>query len=192
MNKNGLIVLTVAAVLVSMVTISSASAQRRSRHANYPLSCAGVTVGITTDAQVQRMYGKGYFVRGESHLGGRYYLDPRHSVTLHVSIGTDYVVDLVEYRKGVHLPSTRAAALNQATTPRLTGSKTVQGGIRLGADSASILRLFGSPQKGTLKAGDGTMEYEATERTMPDAIGYEGKFLFRHDRLVTVSLYNGD
>ena len=82
--------LTAALVLLSS---AGANAAPRVRAPEYPLYCAGIVVGMSTDRDVQRMYGPGLYVRDEGHGGGRYFVDRHRRVTLHVEIGVDKVID---------------------------------------------------------------------------------------------------
>jgi len=162
---------------------------------NYPLSCAGIRVGVSTDAQVQRHYGKGYFVESEGHGGGRYFVDSRHRVTLHTEIGVDQIIESLEYQQGVHLPRQPTTAVwRQATAARLSAHEKVQGGIQLGARAQAVLGHYGRPTTNRLNSSTGVriITYTADEKAMADVLFYEAEFRFRNDRLVGVSLYNGE
>jgi hypothetical protein len=180
------------AVLLACASGSAEHGTKRELH--YPLSCAGIKVGFATDAEVQRLYGKGYFVADEGFGGGRYYVDPKHQVTLHIEIFTDEAISLVEYQQDVHLPHKPTARIwKAAVTPHLTPDKKVQGGITLGASVQMVLSRYGKPTKSTTKKDSRVIEYDADERTMSGvAIDYDAKFRFRKNRLVSIELYNGE
>src|SRR5580693_9135296 len=111
-------------LLLTQAVQQGSAKQSHKRH--HPLSCVGITAGTSTDAMVQKLYGKGYFVPDESHLGGRYYVDPKHRVTLHTEIGTDWDIDGIEYQQGVHFPQKPTAKmLKAAETPQLTDNEKI-------------------------------------------------------------------
>ena len=57
----------------------------------WPLNFAGITLGVTTDSEVQRLLGKGVFRKDEGDTGGRYFIDSKHTATLHTVSYTDTV-----------------------------------------------------------------------------------------------------
>lgn len=179
--------------LLLTITCSLAIGQRGKLKRHYPLVGAGIKVGTSTDADVQRLYGKGYFAEDEGHLGGRYFVDSGHRVTLHIEMGVDHVVEEVEYQRGIHLPLPPTPKIwRQATSPHLTPDKTTQRGIKLGMQARAVMHLYGKPAKNGLRNGTGVIEYDADYKTMPHVLDYEAKFRFHRDRLISVSLYNGD
>lgn len=148
---------------------------------------------MSTDADVRRMYGEGLYVQDEGHLGGRYYVDPKHQVTLHTEIGVDRMITLVSYGQGVQLPEkyrTSRASLGKCLSARLTAGEHLQGGIRLGETSTYILQRFGKPKKDVRKEAVRTIHYAAENR--PYVVVYEAQYRFRNDRLIGISLYNGE
>jgi hypothetical protein len=112
---------------------------------------------------------------------------------MHVQLGVDRIVDTVEYQQGVHLPVKPTGPVwKQAVTARLTPNEKVQGGISFGASAEVVLRRYGRPQKNRVKGSVRTVEYSADEKTMRDVLFYEAKFRFHNDRLIALSLYNGE
>lgn len=152
-----------------------------------PRACAGVRVGLVSDADVQKLFGKGYFAADESHLGGRYYVDPAHRVTLHVMIGTDRIIDGVEYRVGVHFPTTPTARmLKAAETTRLTGSEKVDGELPLGATMHDVRARYGKPVQDAVEGASRTLVYHVAGSRTPVLLDYDVNFAFRKGRLVGV------
>ena len=179
--------------MVGTVAVGRSAPQRpRPATLRYPLVCARIKVGVSTDADVRRLYGKGYFVPAESHSGGRYYVDPRHTATLHTEIGVDSIIESLEYRQGVHLPRRSRTVLAAATTPRLSSHEKVEGGIGLGDVAVVVLQKYGRPKSDKRHLGARVVKYEATEGQIPGVLAYEATFRFGADRLVSVSLYNGE
>ncbi len=159
----------------------------------YPVLCAGIKIEDYSEAKIQKLYGKGYFVPHEGHSGGRYYVDPKHKVTLHVEIGPDRTIDSVEYTLGVHLPVKATKTLwKQATTPCLDDTITVDGDLRLGSPVKTILQRYGKPAQNSLSNGNGSIVYTADEKRMRQVQFYEAEFRFHNSRLISMSLYHGD
>jgi hypothetical protein len=150
-----------------------------------PHSCAGIEIEAAHDADVQKQYGKGYFVADESHLGGRYYIDTAHTVTLHVQIGTDRGIDGVEVQEGIHLPrKPTPQMLKAAETPRLPVNIKIDGELALGATLHEVRARYGKPttdrQQGDLR----TLGY-----TIPGSahsLEYDVNFIFSKGRLTHV------
>ena len=163
----------------------------------YPLALAGITVGKTNDATVVKMYGKGYFVADEDHLGGRYYVDSSKSVTLHIQLGPDRIIDDVKFEKGVHLPAKATPEqLKQAISTQLTTDKTLAiKGFGLGVDSATVLKRYGSPKENTVKSNKKSswvLIYFATENDRSDVMQYQATFTFQIDHLTGIEVSNGE
>ncbi len=177
--------------LFSCVSISVKS--QHSKTKRYPLVCAKIKVGSSIDSDVQHMYGKGYFVRDEGHLGGRYYIDEKHQVTLHVEIGVDRVVESIDYSQGIHLPIMPTTKVLQiASSPGLTADKEIQGNIILGATLKSIIKRWGTPSKNRISKGNGEIEYDADEKSMKEVLFYKAQLRFHNGRLHSISIYNGE
>src|SRR5258708_30490502 len=67
----------------------------------WPLNFSGVTLGVTSDSEVERLLGKGVARKNEGDTGGRYFVDEGHTATLHVVSYTDLVVGELTLRAGV-------------------------------------------------------------------------------------------
>src|SRR5580700_7436322 len=67
----------------------------------WPLHFAGITLGVTDDAQAQRLLGNGVFRADEGHTGGRYFIDSTRTATLHVVNGVNDVVEELTIRRGI-------------------------------------------------------------------------------------------
>jgi hypothetical protein len=175
------------------------AAGRAHKPPEYPLYCAGIMVGVSPDDDVQRMYRRGLYVANEGHEGphggGRYYIDRRHRVTLHIVIGGNGTVESVSYRSGVHLPpehQRKRTVPQTAVCTKLTTQEYVQGGIRLGDSSNVVLQQFGKPKKDTRRGTTRVLHYAADYETMPYVLDYEATFRFQNDHLIAVELYNGE
>ncbi|MFN3653302.1 MAG: hypothetical protein ACK47B_27285 [Armatimonadota bacterium] len=158
-----------------------------------PLYCAGIVVGMSKEPDVRRMYGDGFFVADEGHAGGRYYVDPRRQVTLHVTTGVDRVIESVTYSRGVRLPAgSGEPALKRASAPKLTADEHFGSGHRLGDTAAEIRRQLGKPDQERRRGAARVLRYETDYETTPYVLYYELELRFYQDRLVSVQLYNGE
>ena len=158
--------------------------------ATRPRAFAGIVFEAALDSDIQKRYGKGYFVRDESHGGGRYFVDPAHRVTLHVELGPDHTIDELVYQRGVHLPGNPTAKmLRAAETSRLTDHETVDNVIALGATPHAIRALYGKPHKESEENGERILAYDYYP---PNQVGYDANFVFRNAALVRVYFEGGD
>jgi hypothetical protein len=190
-RSNGVAVLSASAI----VAATCLAAAPRAKRPEYPLYCAGIVVGMSTDTDVRRMYGDGLFVKDEGHGGGRYFVDPKRQVTLHVETGVDRVIETVSYGRGVRLPQGYAKGTpvpKQAISANLTAGEHVWLGIRLGENASYVVRQFGKPKKDTRTGSTRVIRYETGEQEMAYTLFYEAEFRFEKDRLVSVKLYNGE
>lgn len=114
----------------------------------WPLHFSGITLGITTDSQVERLLGRGVFRKGEGDTGGRYFTDMRGTATLHVISYTDYVVGEVTLRAGVDpaiRPNERQLASSKWFNPE-EGFGNWHA-LRLGSSKDEVLKNLGQPKK---------------------------------------------
>lgn len=168
--------------------------KRATKMRPYPLYCAGIAVGMSNERDVRRLYGPGLLAPDEGHLGGRYYVDASHRVTLHVETGVDRVIERVEYSAGLRLPKGAAGgkAIRQAEARWLHADEMVGPGHRLGATRASVVDDLGQPAADHRIAGEEVLRYETGIDENPYTLVYEGEFHFRNGKLDRVSLYNGE
>jgi hypothetical protein len=167
----------------------------RTKAPEYPLYCAGIVVGMSTDRDVRRMYGTGLYVRDEGHGGGRYFVDSGRRVTLHVELGPDDTIDEVSYGRGLQLPARYLKSRrvpSRAISPQLTTNEHLYLGIRLGEKATDVLGEFGKPRSDTRHGLTRVVRYEADYEQMPYVLDYEAEFRFENNRLVAVKLYNGE
>ena len=172
-----------------------AAAPKRSRKLRaYPLYCAGIAVGMSNERDVRRLYGPGFFAPDEGHLGGRYYVDPSHRVTLHVETGVDRIIEHVEFGSEVRLPkgAADANAIRLAEARWLHTDETIGTGHRLGETRTAIVADLGQPAADHRTATEETLRYETGIDQNPYTLVYEAEFRFRNGKLDRVSLYNGE
>jgi hypothetical protein len=114
----------------------------------WPLHLAGITVGLTTDSQAQRLLGHGIFRADEGHTGGRYFLDGTRTVTMHIVGGVDKVTEQLTFGRGVDpaiKPSEQGAAVSKWVDPQ-EGFGNWHA-LRLGSAKKEVLDNLGEPQE---------------------------------------------
>jgi hypothetical protein len=179
-------------VWLAPVTVFVSAAAGTQPH-RYPLQCARLTTGVSTDRDVRRIYGRGLFVPGEGHGGGRYFVDRKHRVTLHVEIGVYRVIEAVEYRRGVHLPGMSGTRVpDTALSSKLSAYERIPPDLHLGTSLFTLRAALGTPASDRRTGVRRTLRYVADYRTMPQVLAYEADFQFERDRLIAIRLYNGE
>jgi hypothetical protein len=190
----GLFCAVLVAVCAKGTQTRAAAPKRPPKLRAYPLYCAGIVVGMSNERDVRRLYGPGFFAPDEGHLGGRYYVDPSHRVTLHVETGVDRIIERVEFGSGVRLPKGAAGtkAIHQAEARWLHPDESVGPGYRLGATRTELLQELGPPAADRRTATEEVLRYDTGIEENPYTLVYEAEFRFRKGKLDRVSLYNGE
>jgi len=116
----------------------------------WPLNFAGITLGVTTDSEVQRLLGNGVFREGEGDTGGRYFVDSKQTATLHTEGYTDAIIGEVTIQEGVSL---NKSEVKKAISPWF---KPEQGfgnwhALHLGSTKQDVKKNLGVPKKGSTK-----------------------------------------
>jgi hypothetical protein len=114
----------------------------------WPLHFSGITLGLTTDSEVQRLLGEGATRKNEGDTGGRYFIDKRHTATLHAVSYTDSVVGELTLRSGVD-PALHASEVKQAESKWF---KPADGfgnwhALHLGSSRDNVLKNLGEPKQ---------------------------------------------
>jgi hypothetical protein len=152
----------------------------------WPLHFAGITVGVTSDQQVQRLLGGPGVARpDEGHTGGRYYIDTKHEFTLHIELGVDRIVESVTVSRGVSpliKNSERKVAVGKWFEPH-EGFGNWRG-LHLGSTNGEVTENLGEPQE---KQADGSKwVYQSTcSCDLPDFLSIG----FKDDEIVELSLW---
>lgn len=120
----------------------------------WPPHWAGVVVGITTDQEVQRLLGRGILRNEEGDTGGRYFIDPTGTATLHVVSYTDFVVGDVVITEGVDpaiKPDEHGAAISKWFNPKEGFGN--RGALNLGSSRSEVLKNLGEPAEAQKDGG---------------------------------------
>lgn len=177
-------------LLIALLWLPAAGHQGHESPLRYPATLAGIHPGKTFDGQVIKLYGTGYFAPREGHLGGRYFTDPRHKITLHVVLGVDRVIEEVEVRAGLWLP--KGGPVKQAESQRLIPQKIHVADFKMGDDRKGILARYGKPRKTTKDGERLVVKYETDYKSTRDVLFYEAEFTFTKGKLIGVRLYDGE
>jgi hypothetical protein len=114
----------------------------------WPLNFSGVTLGVSSDSEVERLLGKGVVRKNEGDTGGRYFIDEGHTATLHVVSYTDYVVGELTLGAGVD-PTIQASELKQAESKWFRPADGFGNwhALHLGSSKGDVLKNLGEPKK---------------------------------------------
>ena len=160
------------------------------------LHIAGLAVGSRSqDADVVTKFGPGCFVPDEPHAGGRYFTNPKQSLTLHAVVGVDMVTEALELRTGLHLPDSCRApgADTNLVTSKLSEPPEIDHGVHLGMSRATLVRLLGEPDTVHVSGGSEVLSYEAYYEDDPRvSLFYDGRYEFLEGILVALSISDGD
>lgn len=114
----------------------------------WPLHFAGITLGVSTDSQVQRLLGHGVVRKNEGDTGGRYFTDAKGTATLHLVEYTDNVVGELTVSAGIDRaikPSEQQAAVTKWFTPD-EGFGNWHA-LHLGSSKDDVLKNLGKPKR---------------------------------------------
>jgi hypothetical protein len=123
----------------------------------WPLNFSGITLGVTSDSEVERLLGKGVARKNESDTGGRYFIDEGHTATLHAVSYTDSIVGELTLRAGVD-PAIHASELRQAESKwfKPTDGFGNWHALHLGSSPDDVLKNLGDPGKESPQMTGGT------------------------------------
>ena len=159
------------------------------------LHVAGIGVGmLSTDTDVIALHGQGLFVESEGHAGGRYFVNARGTMTLHTVIGVDGSTESLELRAGLHVPGAAVTSIPAAAvSPALDAVRLADHRITLGLSADKLLSKLGRPATDEIENGRRVLTYSTTS-DIDDRVSffYTARYAFVSDRLVTISLYDGE
>ena len=142
MKKNDLI-RVVGLIVIVIITISASTEIKQSLVCG-PLHFAGITLGVTTDSEVKRLLGNGLYVKQEGDTGGRYFINPKGTATLHVVNFTDTIVGEVTVQEGVTIAKGQAkTAISRWFNPKEGFGNGHS--IHLGSTKDEVKKNLGDP-----------------------------------------------
>ena len=156
----------------------------------FPLSCAGIIVGKTSDKEVQSLYGPGVLNPNEGHGGARYYIDAQKKVSLRVTIGVDNIVEEVSITStGYPFDYSSSKEFDKAKS-YVSINPSSADSIHIGDDPSKILKKYGKPNSDEAEDVMQTLTYEDSNEQWKDVFFYRAIFEFRHNNLVRITLRN--
>ncbi len=181
---------TLCAVLSIALVFSLTPSQgqpKRKGTVCWPLHFAGITVGLTTDSQAQRLLGHGVFRSDEGHTGGRYFIDSKRTATLHIVEGVDTLIEELTLSSGISRKiavTERSAAVSKWLDPR-EGFGNWHA-LNLGSSKDEVLANLGEPQKRETR---NKWIYESTcSCELPEYL----TLTFSQDRVSEINLFAGE
>jgi hypothetical protein len=112
----------------------------------WPLHFAGITLGINTDSEVQRLLGTG-ISRDEIDEVSRFFVDPQGSATLHVKSCTDAIVCEVTVQEGIAVKPTEVSKATSKWFHPLAGFGNWHA-LHLGSTKDEVRKNLGDPING--------------------------------------------
>lgn len=183
MNRKVLALLAFAGA-IRLATASPQELKLKRGTVCWPLHFAGVTLGLTSDSEAQRLLGNGVFRKDEGDTGGRYFIDEKHSATLHIVSYTDSVVGEVTLRTGVD-PAIHGDELKRAESKWVNPRDGFGNwhALQLGSSQEDVLKNLGEPKQ-KMSAND--WRYETIcECELPEYFD-----IFFHDGLITKVVFS--
>jgi hypothetical protein len=156
---------------------------------------AGIRIGPhrSTDGDVVKLLGQGYYTRHEGHGGGRYYTDLNRQITFHIEIGVDRLIDTVELTKGFDIPYKMAPNETRFLAKALAALPAIDKNLRLGMQAEAIILKLGKPNEDAKEGNKRTLVYTIDfEKDPRVGLFYEATFKFINNRLVKIKLYDGE
>ncbi len=158
----------------------------------FPLGIYGVEAGNASERTAVNSLGQGTFDREGGHGGSRFYSIPSEKVQFCFYIGVDHVIEGVSVTS-VEYPFEE---LNSKTPVEIELPQTIQkkitGDIWLNDNSQKVIDRFGVPNREELTGDLLILEYNDDERTWEEVFTYEAEFTFKNDRLIRITIYNGE
>lgn len=113
----------------------------------WPLNFAGITLGVSTDSQVQRLLGDGVFRENEGHGRGRYFVDSKRTATLHTVGYTNAVIGKLTLQEGIVVKPTE---LRSATSQWFDPGQGFGNwhALHIGSTKDEVKKNLGDPVRG--------------------------------------------
>ncbi len=161
----------------------------------FPLWIESIKIGKTPDSVIIKKFGPGIFDSSDGHGGARYYIDARKLVMLKTVIGVDYIIEEASL-SDITFPfdfvkSTKSFPTN-AISSRFSIFSRTESNLSLGMPEEMVIKLLGTPNRidknGELKI----LFFEDSNNEWIQVIFYQATFVFRKNKLIRMTLYNGE
>jgi hypothetical protein len=173
----------------------SLAIQHKKHKHPFPLWIGNIKIGKTKDSIITKRFGSGIFDSEDGHGGARYFIDTKKQVMLYTVIGVDnsieeasltikdYPFDFIDTLK--KFPS------NAVSTGFSILFKT-EDMIGIGTTEEMVKSLLGTPNRKEKNAGRTILYYEDSNDQWKQVIFYQATFTFSKDRLIRMTIYNGE
>lgn len=157
-----------------------------------PLKIFGIDVGSANDERVIKKFGEGTFEYEDGHCGARYYSVPSKKIQIYVSLGVDRIIEYVavtswdypfEYIEGKQIKRIRL--------PKKINNSLI-GGISLNDSPEKVIARYGIPNKDYYEGELRIVLYQDNSDVWDEVTTYEAFFTFRNNKLIRMSIYNGE
>jgi hypothetical protein len=157
-----------------------------------PLKIFGIDVGNTNDAKIIKQFGEGLYDRDDGHCGARYYSIPSKKLQIYATLGVDRIVDYVAVTYSDYpFEYTKDKDLKSISLPKKVNTKLI-GGIGLNDTPEKLIAKYGKPNKDFIENGLRMILYQDNADVWDEVMTYEALFTFRDNKLIRMSIYNGE
>ncbi len=161
----------------------------------FPLWIGSINLGKTQDSIIIKKFGQGIFDSLDGHGGARYYIDAKKLVMLKTVIGVDNSIEEASISDATFpfdfVKSTKSFPAN-ALSSRFSVYSGTESNIRLGLPEEMVIKLLGTPNRiykdGELKI----LSYEDSNNEWKQVIFYQATFVFRKNKLIRMTIYDGE
>lgn len=157
-----------------------------------PLKIYGIDVGSSFDVDIIKKFGKGLYDRDDGHCGARYYSIPAKKLQIYATLGVDRVIDYVAVTYSDYpFEYTKDKKLKSINLPKKIDTKLI-GGIGLDDTPEKIIAKYGKPNIDYFENGLRMILYQDNTDVWDEVMTYEALFTFRENKLIRMSIYNGE
>lgn len=158
-----------------------------------PLKIFGIKVGYATDKPMAKKFGEGTLDPDDGHGGSRYYNVPSLKVQMRYSIGVDMIIDYVAVTSAEY----PFDYINDGKLIDIKGTYSASyiklaRGVGLNDSPEKIKSKYGVPNFDYMEGGLRIIIYMDSGEVWKNVTSYEATFTFKGDKLVRMSIYNGE
>ncbi len=158
-----------------------------------PLKIFGFRPGYATDRQMAKNLGSGLYDKEGGHIGSRFYDYPGRGIQVYYSIGVDNIVDYISVTSAAY-PFGYFEGNKANNRDRIPGWANLKltGGISLGSSPEKLKACYGVPNYDYKEDSVRIIIYMDGTEEWKEVAHYEATFSYIGDKLVRMSIYNGE
>jgi hypothetical protein len=173
----------------------SLAIQHKKHKHPFPLWIGNIKIGKTKDSIITKRFGSGIFDSEDGHGGARYFLDAKKQVILYTVIGVDNSIEeaslsIKDYP--FDFLDTLKKFPNNAISSGFSILSKTDDMIGIGTTEEMVQSLLGTPNREEKNAGYNILYYEDSNDQWKQVIFYQATFTFSKDRLIRMTIYNGE